>query len=98
MIGEVPKGRLNTQICGKRKCSESHRSDALYQGPTLVGPFRPNKDWALAPALFSQVSVAVGVLLGGIDQSCFDRVLNDIFAMLQKTAIAGAKSPILSQS
>ena len=32
--------------------------------------------------LLCQVSVAVGVLLGSIGEPCFDRVLNDIFAML----------------
>jgi hypothetical protein len=27
-----------------REFSSSHRSDALYQGTTLVGPLRPYKD------------------------------------------------------
>ena len=50
----------------------------------LVGPLRATKILALAPALFlCKVSVAVGVLLGSIDESCFDRVLNERFAMLQ---------------
>jgi hypothetical protein len=31
-------------ICGNAGFSGSHRSDALYQGTTLVGPLRPNKD------------------------------------------------------
>jgi hypothetical protein len=34
------------------KFSGSHRSDALYQGTTLVGPLRPNKDLGL-PDVFS---------------------------------------------
>jgi hypothetical protein len=32
---------------------DSHPSDALYQGTTLVGPLSPYKVWASAPALFS---------------------------------------------
>jgi hypothetical protein len=35
-----------------REFSGGHRSDALYQGTTSVGPFRPSKIWALAPAFF----------------------------------------------
>jgi hypothetical protein len=29
--------------------SSGHNCNALYQGPTLVGPFRPNKDLGFSP-------------------------------------------------
>jgi hypothetical protein len=38
------------KIRGMRKFSGSHSSDALYQGPTLVGPLRSNKDLGFSPA------------------------------------------------
>jgi hypothetical protein len=43
-----------------------HRSDALYQGLTLVGPLRPNRDLGFQPLRFflCHVSVAARVLLG----------------------------------
>jgi hypothetical protein len=34
------------------KFSGSHRADALYQGTTLVGPFRRNKDQGFSPCAF----------------------------------------------
>ena len=40
------------QICGNARVSDSHRSDALYQGTTLVGPYRGERMRALAPGLF----------------------------------------------
>jgi hypothetical protein len=72
-----------------REFSGSHRSDALYQGLTLVGPLRPNQDLDFEPLRFflCQLSVAVGVLLGSIDEPCFDAALNDTFAMLQKALL-----------
>ena len=36
-------------VCGMRKFSGSHGSDALYQGTTLVGPRGPTKIWAFSP-------------------------------------------------
>jgi hypothetical protein len=71
------------EFCG------GHRSDALYQGLTLVGPLRPNQDLGFQPLRFflCQVRVAAGYCSGCIGGSCFDRVLNDIFAMLQKTLL-----------
>ena len=38
-----------TKDTGFRVCVRT--ANALYQGPTLVGPLRPRKNWALAPAL-----------------------------------------------
>ena len=33
--------------------SGSHRSGVLYQGPTSVGPMRPDKDLGFSPCVFS---------------------------------------------
>ena len=35
--------------CGMREFSVSRRSDALYQGTTLVGPLKPSKDEGFSP-------------------------------------------------
>jgi hypothetical protein len=43
------------QICGMREFSECHRSDALYQGTTLVGPLMPNQDPGFSPCAFSML-------------------------------------------
>ena len=43
------------QICGNARVSDSHRSDALYQGTTLVGPYRGERMRALAPEVLFQV-------------------------------------------
>jgi hypothetical protein len=45
---------------GTRESSGSHRSDALYQGTTLVGPLRPTKMRALAPEVRLFLTTAVG--------------------------------------
>jgi hypothetical protein len=43
---------LSPLAAGKGKSSGSHRSDALYQGTTLVGPFRRNKYLGFSPCAF----------------------------------------------
>ena len=47
------------QICGMREFSGSHRSDALYQGTTLVGPLRPNKYLGFSPCAFLFAGCAI---------------------------------------
>jgi hypothetical protein len=62
----------------------SLRTDALYQGTALAGPFPATPDLGFQPLRFflCQIGVAVGVLLGAINESCFDGIFKDIGAML----------------
>jgi hypothetical protein len=47
---------IDKTICGNARVSDSHRSDAVYQGTTLVGSYGGGANEALAPEVLFQVS------------------------------------------
>ena len=67
-----------------REFSGGHRSDALYQGTTLVGPLRPIKDLGFSPCalsllriVFAQAFPAAGAMAGAEAQFSFCPLLPD---------------------
>jgi hypothetical protein len=62
VVSTFQSGRIDPNLRNTR-VFWSHRSDALYQGTTLVGPLEANKDLGFSPCAFFSAKVGVSVLL-----------------------------------
>jgi hypothetical protein len=72
VVSTFQRGRIDPNLRNAR-VFWVHGSDALYQGTTLVGPLKANKDLGFSPCAFFSAQVGVPVL--------FERVLSYRCAM-----------------